>query len=166
MASSKTGSKPTAEECQQILVQKLNDLKENFEDEKLAFVSTFSLTLDAPSGVDDVNHDPRREEAFLTSTLAGVIKARSLMDEAGIQYQRPPDMFAEMIKSEKEMDSIRDKLQKDVENIQKAQAKNKQKKENNEKPHDNVQKRPGVLMKPKVDPKQKKRDARRAKRKE
>ena len=150
-------NRPTLEECQHILENKLKDLKENIEDKKLYFVSTFSITLDESPKVEDINHDPRREEEFMNSALKGVIKCRDLMNELKINYQRPPDMFVEMIKNEKEMDLIRDKLQKDVQNIQKAQAKHKQEKETYSKPKEVKQKRPGLLMKPKYSMKQKKK---------
>lgn len=140
--------KPSEEECQQILQQKLADLTEDLGDEVSNFIATFSLDLPESPQIENVNNDVLREKAFAAATLEAVKKARVLMDQSNIKYERPPDNFVEMMKSEAQMDRIRRDIEEQEQKIIKTQAKNKQAKEIKQKPKDNVQKRPGVTLKP------------------
>ena len=152
----------SAEESQKILKEKLEILKETADDEEMHFTQTLEITLDESPKIDDPNHDPRREEAFQQATLEGVKKAREMMDKLGIQYQRPPDMFAEMIRPEKDMEAIRDKLEKDKAAIQAAQARRMQKEVEKAPKPENKQKRPGIDLKYKKSAQQQKKDKKKA----
>ena len=118
----------SAEEAEKILKEKLEFLKEKEDDKEVVFAQTFEITLNDSPKIEDVNHDQRREEAFQKSTLEGVLMAKEMMDKLGIVYQRPPDMFAEMIRPEHEMDRVREKLEKEQQAIQQAQARRLQRK--------------------------------------
>lgn len=153
----------TNDEFESKLKQKLDSLKDKYADDKIRFTNRLSIYLDFDTVVVDSNHDPRREESFLNSTLKGVLQARKMMEELGIEYKRPPDFFAEMIKDEREIQEAKERLEEEQLKIQKAEAKNLQKKVARDVPKDNKQKKVGVLLKPHVSPKQKKRDAKRNK---
>lgn len=154
---SKKGLSP--EEAQKLLEQKLESLKEKVEDEDVAFTNTFAITLEESPVIENSNHDPRREKAFQEATLKGVLAAREKMEKIGIKYERPPDNFVEMIKDERQMAAATKRLEEEQKKIQNAQAKNKQEKIVKQVPKDNTQKRPGVLLKPKVSLAQKRKDA-------
>ena len=152
----------SAEEATKILQEKLELLKEKESDEKIVFAQTFQITLNSSPEIEDVNHDKRREEAFQKSTLEGVLRAKELMEELGIKYERPPDMFAEMIRPEHEMEKVREKLEKEQQAIQQAQARRLQKKVEQAPKQENKQKRPGYDLKYKKSAAQQKKDKKKA----
>ena len=120
---------PSAEECEQILKQKLADLVDDSTDERSSFIASFALDLPKSPEIENVNNDPLREKAFADATLAGVIRARQLLDECKIPYVRPNDFFAEMVKSDEQMERIRGELETQMKNKEKIMARNKEKRE-------------------------------------
>jgi rRNA-processing protein EBP2 len=147
----------TPEECTQILQQKLADLKEDLGDELLNFKASFVLSLPRSPVVSNVNNDFEREQAFQEVTLEGVRVARELLIQANIPYIRPPTMFAEMVKTDEQMDRIRESLSEQAQRKEQAIAKSQQKKDMKKPPPPKAKPRPGVSMKPIRDSKQHKR---------
>lgn len=156
---------PTADQCEQILKQKLAELNDYTGDEKSDFIESFCLDLPKSPEIERIENDKLREAAFLEATLEGVKHAKELLIELNIPYVRPNDMFVEMVKSEEQMERIRQDLSEQKQNKERIHAKNKQKRELKVTPKQNEQKRPGRLMKPQRDSKQKRdRNQRKGKR--
>jgi hypothetical protein len=149
-------TRPSPEECEAILQQKLADLHEDLGDEKTNFKASFALNLPHSPVVEDVNNDFLREQAFQAVTLEGVKKARELLIECEIPYIRPPTMFAEMMKSEAQMERIRDSLSDQKEKKEKMIARQQQKKDQKKKDKPKPKQRPGVSMKPRKEQPKKK----------
>ena len=151
----KSKQPPTAEECEQILKQKLEEINDDTGDVKTNFIASFALDLPNSPNIEHVDNDKLRDEAFYDATLEGVKQAKDLLIQCNIPYIRPNDMFAEMMKSEDQMERIRQDITEKKQTKEQNVARHKEKKELKEKPKQNVQKRPGQLMKPHKDPKQK-----------
>ena len=139
---------PTPEECESMLRQKLADVHEDLGDENQNFVANFAITLEDSPDIANCEDEDEKEQAFVAAAIQGIVKARELLEQNSVPYIRPPDMFAEMLKSEQEMESQRRRLEADKERIVKARANNLQRKVKRDKPKDNTPKRPGVSMKP------------------
>lgn len=58
----------------------------------------------------DVNDDLTREMAFYTQALEGTREAYEKLQALGIPFLRPPDYYAEMVKSDSHMLKVKDKL--------------------------------------------------------
>ncbi|OCK81876.1 Ebp2-domain-containing protein, partial [Lepidopterella palustris CBS 459.81] len=69
-----------------------------------------SLTTDVPVSIADVEDDLTRELAFYSQSLSAVKEARTLLKKEGVQFSRPTDYFAEMVKSDEHMGKIKQKL--------------------------------------------------------
>ena len=67
--------------------------------------------------VTDVHDDLQREAAFYDSTLKGVKTAFERLDSLGMDYLRPDDYYAEMLKSDEHMSKVKDKLLLEKERI-------------------------------------------------
>jgi len=58
----------------------------------------------------DVNDDLTREMAFYTQALEGTRDAYDKLQALGVPFLRPPDYYAEMVKSDSHMLKVKDKL--------------------------------------------------------
>lgn len=70
-------------------------------------------TLDSsttPLDLDDAHDDLKREVAFYNNSLAAVRECRAKLDELGEPFRRPVDFFCEMVKTDRHMSKIKDKL--------------------------------------------------------
>ncbi len=76
--------------------------------------------------VTDVHDDLQREAAFYDSTLKGVKTAFERLDSLGMDYLRPDDYYAEMLKSDEHMSKVKDKLLFEKEKITEKEEKRKQ----------------------------------------
>ncbi|EUC63333.1 rRNA processing protein Ebp2 [Rhizoctonia solani AG-3 Rhs1AP] len=88
--------------------------------ETLAFTS--SKSLEVPDADDDLN----RELAFYKQALDTANAARSKFAAAKLQFSRPADYFAEMVKSDSHMERIRQRLLDERAGIQKSETAKKQ----------------------------------------
>ncbi|KAG9104054.1 rRNA-processing protein and EBNA1-binding protein ebp2 [Ceratobasidium sp. 392] len=88
--------------------------------ETLAF--TTSESLDIPNADDDLN----RELAFYKQAVSTANTARAKFSAAKLPFSRPPDYFAEMVKSDSHMERIRQRLLDEKAGIQKSEAAKKQ----------------------------------------
>ncbi|KAL4948783.1 eukaryotic rRNA processing protein EBP2-domain-containing protein [Aspergillus filifer] len=69
-----------------------------------------SLTSQEETSVPDANDDLNRELAFYKTAQAGALLARKLLKKEGINFTRPGDYFAEMVKTDEHMGKIKKKL--------------------------------------------------------
>ncbi|KAF2190286.1 Ebp2-domain-containing protein [Zopfia rhizophila CBS 207.26] len=77
---------------------------------KMLFSEHQSVTTDEPVEMPDVEDDLNRELAFYSQSLAAVKDARAKLKKEGVQFTRPVDYFAEMVKSEEHMGKIKQKM--------------------------------------------------------
>lgn len=75
-----------------------------------AFSEHNSLISSEPLDVPDANDDLTRELAFYKVCQSAAVQARKLLKKEGIPFTRPADYFAEMVKTDEEMNSIKKKL--------------------------------------------------------
>ncbi|KAL7718897.1 hypothetical protein QTN25_003847 [Entamoeba marina] len=62
--------------------------------------------------IENINNDYERELVFYQQALVSVNKARKWFREINYPYKRPVDYYAEMLKSDKQMEKIRPQLMK------------------------------------------------------
>jgi len=70
----------------------------------------FGENTDPKSNTLDIHDDLKREVAFYNTTLKAVILARTKLRTGGIPFARPDDFFAEMVKTDEQMASVKDRL--------------------------------------------------------
>eukprot|EP01086_Lenisia_limosa_P008743 TRINITY_DN3089_c0_g4_i1.p2 TRINITY_DN3089_c0_g4~~TRINITY_DN3089_c0_g4_i1.p2 ORF type:complete len:239 (-),score=107.71 TRINITY_DN3089_c0_g4_i1:149-865(-) len=66
-----------------------------------------------------------REFAFYNSTLDAVKRGYNKLDKLGVPYVRPADYYAEMLKTDKQMERVKRKLVTEKQNIEDAQKRTK-----------------------------------------
>lgn len=76
----------------------------------LPFSAVQSVTSTEPVQIADVEDDLNRELAFYKQSLDAVKEARQRLKKEGVPFSRPPDYFAEMVKSEEQMGKVRQKM--------------------------------------------------------
>ena len=92
---------PSEAQLKEMIVQKLNDLHEDFGDDNQNFLSTFSITLNEPPQLDNIDNDVHREKAFIASTVNGVLKAKEYFDLNNIPYKQSFEPQKEEVKTTK-----------------------------------------------------------------
>jgi|EP01046_Picozoa_sp_COSAG06_P022587 rRNA-processing protein EBP2 len=75
--------------------------------------------------VTDVHDDLQREAAFYDNCLKGVKTAFGKLDALKLDYLRPDDYYAEMLKSDEHMSKVKEKLLFEKEKIGEKEAKRK-----------------------------------------
>jgi len=95
--------------------------------EPLPWIETLDITTEEPTTVENVHDDLQRELAFYSQALEGVIKAHGKFKELNINYKRPNDYFAEMLKSDQHMEKVRGRLISEQKSIDEADERKKQK---------------------------------------
>jgi rRNA-processing protein EBP2 len=75
-----------------------------------AFSEHNSLVSAEPIDVEDPNDDLTRELAFYKVCQTAAIDARRLLKKEGVNFTRPTDYFAEMVKTDEHMSKIKKKL--------------------------------------------------------
>ncbi|KAI9859319.1 MAG: rRNA-processing protein and EBNA1-binding protein ebp2 [Vezdaea acicularis] len=76
----------------------------------LPFSAHQSLTSPSPISIPDASDDLNRELAFYSQSLSAAQQGRQKLTKEGIPFTRPPDYFAEMVKSDAHMTSVRQKV--------------------------------------------------------
>lgn len=76
----------------------------------LPFVEHQSLTTDVPVEIRDVDDDLSRELAFYKQALDAANLGRKKLAKDGMPFARPTDYFAEMLKDDEHMGTIKQKL--------------------------------------------------------
>ncbi|GAA5816948.1 hypothetical protein MFLAVUS_010483 [Mucor flavus] len=85
-------------------------LTESFKLKGLPWIETMTITSTEPVVVEDVKDDMARELAFYQQALEAAKLGRELVKKAGVDFSRPEDYFAEMLKSDEHMAKIRQRL--------------------------------------------------------
>ncbi|KAI9361534.1 eukaryotic rRNA processing protein EBP2-domain-containing protein, partial [Pilaira anomala] len=85
-------------------------LTEGFKLKGLPWIETMTITSTEPVVVEDVKDDMARELAFYSQALEAAKLGRELVKKAGVDFSRPEDYFAEMLKSDEHMAKIRQRL--------------------------------------------------------
>ncbi|EIE80835.1 hypothetical protein RO3G_05540 [Rhizopus delemar RA 99-880] len=101
---------------QRAIRPKINDeaamirITEEFKLKNLPWIETMTVTSSKPVVVEDATDDMARELAFYEQALEAAKMGRELVKKAGVEFSRPDDYFAEMVKSDEHMAKIRQKL--------------------------------------------------------
>jgi hypothetical protein len=93
---------------------------------QFAWIERLDVTSEKPVLIQNVEDDTERENQFYQQGLHAIIIARKKIIEAGIDFSRPKDYFAEMFKSDIHMQKVRKKLIKERETIELSQKLRKQ----------------------------------------
>jgi len=90
---------------QTALLQKLSEIEDELDYTETLTTCKFEL-----DELDDTHDDLQREVAFYNLALATVKHGEHTLKEMNEPYRRPDDYFAEMLKTDKHMTKIKDKL--------------------------------------------------------
>jgi rRNA-processing protein EBP2 len=85
-------------------------ITETFKLKDLPWIETMTITSTEPVVVEDPKDDMVRELAFYQQALEAAKLGRELVKKAGVDFSRPEDYFAEMLKSDEHMAKIRQRL--------------------------------------------------------
>jgi rRNA-processing protein EBP2 len=81
-------------------------ITEGFKLKDLPWIETMTVTSSKPIEVD-VEDDMARELAFYQQALEAVQIGRELIKKAGVDFARPEDYYAEMLKSDEHMAKVK-----------------------------------------------------------
>ncbi|KAI8080664.1 eukaryotic rRNA processing, partial [Gilbertella persicaria] len=81
-----------------------------FKLKNLPWIETMTITSTKPIELEDPQNDMQRELAFYQQALEAAKLGRDLVKKANVEFSRPDDYFAEMLKSDEHMAKIRQKL--------------------------------------------------------
>jgi rRNA-processing protein EBP2 len=90
------------------------------------WIETLAITSSAPTHVANIDDDLERELAFYNQALGSAQVAIKRMEEGGIPWRRPPDYFAEMVKSDEHMAKVKEQLLHEQNVIEGAEQRRKQ----------------------------------------
>ncbi|CAN1842664.1 Probable rRNA-processing protein EBP2 homolog [Linum perenne] len=103
----------------------LNDkLQEISWPETVPWIHKLSLDINQEQPVD-VNDDLTREMAFYTQALEGTRRAFEKFETMGLPFLRPPDYYAEMVKSDAHMVKVKSRLLAEKRNMEEAEERKK-----------------------------------------
>jgi len=104
-----------------LLQQKLKELQEAYSFGKEHWIQSLEITSQEPvrPGIDP-NDDLERETEFYSYALNTAHLAERRFEKLGLKFLRPPDYFAEMLKSDVQMDKVKDRLLASRRRIQEA----------------------------------------------
>ncbi|TDL17732.1 eukaryotic rRNA processing [Rickenella mellea] len=94
-------------------------------DSALPWTETLAVTYRSTIDVD-VEDDLSRELAFYKQALDGANTARTLAAQHKLPFTRPPDYFAEMVKSDAHMERVRQRLLDESATIKRGEEKKKE----------------------------------------
>ncbi|KAE8709689.1 putative rRNA-processing protein EBP2-like protein [Hibiscus syriacus] len=103
------------------LVEKLEDIS---WPENVDWMHKLSLDINHEKEVD-VNDDLARELAFYTQALEGTRLAFDKFQSMGLPFLRPPDYYAEMVKTDAHMQKVKGKLLAQKKQIEEAEERRK-----------------------------------------
>ncbi|XP_058085381.1 probable rRNA-processing protein EBP2 homolog [Magnolia sinica] len=103
------------------LLEKLGDIS---WPENLDFIHKLSVDFDQEQEVD-VNDDLARELAFYTQALEGTRQAFEKLQSMGLPFLRPPDYYAEMVKTDNHMEKVKGRLLVEKKRIEEAEERRK-----------------------------------------
>lgn len=79
------------------------------------------ITLPTTTEVADIDDDVARELAFYNNAKAAAEAAITQLEAAGVPWQRPPDYFAESVKSDGHMAKVKEQLMFEERAIEEAE---------------------------------------------
>ncbi|CAO3663538.1 unnamed protein product [Rhizopus stolonifer] len=91
---------------------KINDeaamirITEQFKLKDLPWIETMTITSSEPVVVEDSTDDMARELAFYQQALEAAKLGRELVKKANVEFSRPDNYFAEMVKSDEHMAKV------------------------------------------------------------
>ncbi|CAO3663450.1 unnamed protein product [Rhizopus stolonifer] len=91
---------------------KINDetamirITEQFKLKDLPWIQTMTITSSEPVVVEDSTDDMARELAFYQQALEAAKLGRELVKKANVEFSRPDNYFAEMVKSDEHMAKV------------------------------------------------------------
>ncbi|KAK8521348.1 hypothetical protein V6N12_005257 [Hibiscus sabdariffa] len=103
------------------LVEKCEDIS---WPENVGWMHKLSLDVDQEKEVD-VNDDLARELAFFTQALEGTRAAFDKFQSMGLPFLRPPDYYAEMVKTDAHMQKVKGKLLAQKRQIEESEERRK-----------------------------------------
>lgn len=103
------------------LLEKLEDIA---WPKNLEWIHKLTVTYDQSEEID-VNDDLSRELAFYNQALNGTREALEKLQSTGIPFLRPPDYYAEMVKSDNHMLKIKSRLLMEKKKIEEAEERRK-----------------------------------------
>ncbi|CAK7337095.1 unnamed protein product [Dovyalis caffra] len=92
--------------------------------ENVGWIHKLVIDFDQEQEVD-VNDDLTRELAFYTQALEGTRQAYAELESMGIPFLRPPDYYAEMVKSDTHMEKVKGRLLAEKRSIEEAEERRK-----------------------------------------
>ncbi|KAK7269242.1 hypothetical protein RIF29_21962 [Crotalaria pallida] len=103
-------------------------LKDKLEDfvwpENVGWINKLSIDIDPEQEVD-VNDDLARELAFYTQALEGTRQAFEKLQSMGLPFLRPPDYYAEMVKTDSHMVKVKGRLLAEKRKMEEADERRK-----------------------------------------
>ncbi|DBB00534.1 TPA: hypothetical protein ACH3X3_002233 [Trebouxia sp. C0006] len=105
------------------LHDKLEDISWTIEQ---PWVETQVITHAEATQVDSVDDDLARELAFYNQALGAAQQAICKFEAAGTPWQRPPDYYAEMVKSDDHMAKVKQQLMHEQEQMEAVEQRQKQ----------------------------------------
>ncbi|XP_022958567.1 probable rRNA-processing protein EBP2 homolog [Cucurbita moschata] len=103
------------------LLDKLGDIS---WPENVGWIHKLSLDIDQEKEVD-VNDDLARELAFYTQALQGTRMALEKFQSLGLPFLRPPDYYAEMVKTDTHMVKVKGRLLMEQKKMEEAEERRK-----------------------------------------
>lgn len=85
----------------------------------MSIVSSTALASTLPE--EAIQDDMRREQAFHDQALAAALQGKKKVLAAGVPFTRPDDYFAEMVKSDDQMERVRRNLVEEAQAIKRAE---------------------------------------------
>lgn len=80
-----------------------------------------TLASSAHESVPDIHDDMARELAFYNGAKEAAEQAIAKFDEAGVPWHRPPDYYAESVKSDAHMSKVKQQLMFEQQAIEEAE---------------------------------------------
>ncbi|KAJ4706174.1 putative rRNA-processing protein EBP2 [Melia azedarach] len=103
-------------------------LEEKLQDvswpENVGWIHKLTIDIDQEQEVD-VNDDLKREASFYTQALEGTRQAFEKLQSMGLPFLRPPDYYAEMVKTDAHMEKVKRRLLAEQKEMQEAEERKK-----------------------------------------
>lgn len=93
--------------------------------DEVPWEETQAITSEAPTEVNNVDDDLERELAFYNQALSSTRSAIQRFESRAAPWHRPPDYYAEMVKSDEHMAKVKDRLMHEQQQIEQAEERRK-----------------------------------------
>ncbi|RYQ90730.1 hypothetical protein Ahy_B09g096746 isoform A [Arachis hypogaea] len=103
------------------LLDKLGDIS---WPENVGWIHTLSIDIDQEQEVD-VNDDLTRELAFYNQAFEGTKQAYQKLQSMGLPFLRPPDYYAEMVKTDNHMQKVKGRVLAEKRKMEEAEERRK-----------------------------------------